>query len=342
MSFLEKIFGKEAVKIGNYLGLSFIAAMLLFTIFMAFADIFFKNNDDEIALISTILLLIGVFVGRFLASLWQRKHISNLVFIVLIGLTFALIVSLMPIIDTLITHQEFLVVAIALIIYFVISILIGLLIKLTRMRTEQKLDVANTSALHSQSELQLLQSQLSPHFLFNTLNNLYGLSLTDHQKIPNLLLKLSDLLRYSVYDAKDIMVPLTEEINYIKNYIDFEKIRLGVRLNLKTDFEESNPQKPFKIAPMLLIVFVENAFKHSKNSLDNVINIEINLKTWGNSILFSVVNSHNNIYNDKQKHSGFGLDNVKKRLDLIYKGEYDLEINETTTNYEVKLRINGK
>lgn len=124
MSFLEKIFGKEAVKIGNYLGLSFIASILLFTIFMAFADIFFKNNDDEIALIATILLLIGVFVGRFLASLWQRKHISNLVFIVLIGLTFALIVSLMPIIDTLITHQEFLVVAIALIIYFVSTILI--------------------------------------------------------------------------------------------------------------------------------------------------------------------------------------------------------------------------
>ena len=156
------------------------------------------------------------------------------------------------------------------------------------------------------------------------------------------MLKLSDLLRYSVYDAKDILVPLPEEINYIKNYIDFEKIRLGERLNLKTDFENTNPQKSFKIAPMLLIVFVENAFKHSKNSLDNVINIEMNLKIWGNSILFSVVNSHNKMHNDKQKHSGFGLDNVKKRLDLIYRGEYDLEINETTTNYEVKLRINGK
>lgn len=342
MSYLEKVFGKETVKIGNYLGLSFLSAAPLFISTMLIAHNFSRQNDDEIAAMATVLFFVGVFVGRFLASLWEGKNINNLVFVVLIGLALTLIVSLLPILDTLITHQEFLVVAIVLIIYFSISVLIGLLIKLTRMRTELKLNTANTTALHSQSELQLLQSQLSPHFLFNTLNNLYGLSLTDHQKIPDLLLKLSDLLRYSVYDAKDILVSLAEEVNYIKNYIDFEKIRLGDRLDLKVDLDDIGLKKPFKIAPMLLIVFVENAFKHSKNSLDNTINIELSLKIWGSSLLFSIVNSHNKILDVKQKHSGFGLENIRKRLDLIYKDQYDLEINETTTNYEVKLRVNGK
>jgi LytS/YehU family sensor histidine kinase len=108
-----------------------------------------------------------------------------------------------------------------------------------------------------------------------------------------LLLKLSELLRYSVYDAKELFVPLKSEIAYINNYIEFEKIRIGERLHLTTSIEIVLSDD-IKIAPMLLIVFIENAFKHSKNTIDKDVYIDIALKTWHKTILFSVKNSHGN------------------------------------------------
>ena len=180
--------------------------------------------------------------------------------------------------------------------------------------------------------------------MFNTLNNLYGLSITQHEKIPPLLLKLADLLRYSVYDTKELFVPLKEELAYINNYIDFEKIRLGERLVLTTSMEEiTNPE--IKIAPMLLIVFIENAFKHSKNTADREIFIDITLKTWANSILFSIKNSHGpapeegNLVN---KNSGFGLASVRKRLELLYTGEHDLKVEDKGGFYQVMLQLKMK
>src|SRR6185312_12112420 len=106
----------------------------------------------------------------------------------------------------------------------------GIIIKLLRISVRHQLTEAKAAASQSEDELRFLQNQLSPHFLFNTLNNMYGISLIQHEKIPGLLLKLSDLLRYSVYDAKELFVPLKNELAYIKDYIDFEKIRIGDKL----------------------------------------------------------------------------------------------------------------
>jgi LytS/YehU family sensor histidine kinase len=218
------------------------------------------------------------------------------------------------------------------------------MIKVMHAVTQNQLTEAKSQAAHSQSELNLLQSQLSPHFLFNTLNNLYGLSITDHQKIPPLLLKLSELLRYSVYDASEIYVPLRNEMAYIKNYIEFEKIRIGDRLVLSTDLEEMiDPEA--KIAPMLLIVFIENAFKHSKNTASPEIFVNISLKTWGSSILFSVRNSYgreeeeNNMLN---RNGGVGLPNVNKRLELLYPNAHELNVRNDELFYTVELQLKMK
>ena len=192
--------------------------------------------------------------------------------------------------------------------------------------------------------MHLLQSQLSPHFLFNTLNNLYGISISHSEKIPTLLLKLSELLRYSVYDAKETFVSLNDEIKYLNNYVDFEKIRIGERLQLNLDIEDL-PAREIKIAPMLLIVFVENAFKHSKNTTDIKIFVEIAIKIWGNSILISISNSKSPVEKDKDmeaKHSGLGLANVRKRLELLYPNGYDLKIEEGKELYSIMLRLNIK
>jgi LytS/YehU family sensor histidine kinase len=141
-----------------------------------------------------------------------------------------------------------------------------------------------------------------------------------------------------------MFVPLKDEINYIKNYIDFEKIRIGDRLDLTLDIEEWTDEN-IKIAPMLLIVFIENAFKHSKNNVDEDIFIDIGLKIWSNSILFSVKNSHHNKENNvifNAKTGGMGLENVNKRLALIYPNEYDLQIQNNDLDYQVMLRLNVK
>jgi hypothetical protein len=224
----------------------------------------------------------------------------------------------------------------------VLSVIVGLVVKVVRAVTRKQITEAKSSAAHSESELQLLQSQISPHFLFNTLNNMYGLSITQHEKIPPLLLKLSDLLRYSVYDARKSYVPVKDELAYINNYIDFEKMRIGDRLALTTDFEDFNASDA-KIAPMLLIVFIENAFKHSKNSANERIFVHISFKTWGNRLLFTCVNSYSSGQDQNEtEHSGLGLDNTRKRLELLYDKDHHLVIEDNDNTYKVMLQLKMK
>ena len=169
------------------------------------------------------------------------------------------------------------------------------------------------------------------------------MSITQHEKIPNLLLKLSELLRYSVYETRHHFIPLREEVQYINNYISFEKIRIGERLNLKADIEELISDK-IKIAPMLLIVFIENAFKHSKNSFDKTIFVNISLKFTEENIVFSISNSCDSlkVSNTFNTDSGLGLNNVKKRLELVYTNEYNLNEERLKNSYSVTLKLKAK
>ena len=133
--------------------------------------------------------------------------------------------------------------------------------------------------LQTQTELQNLKAQISPHFLFNTMNNFYGLAVDQSQKLPGLMVRLSELLRYSLYETNHATVPIVSEIAYLKNYIELEKIRLEDTLEF--DFSskiESNDA--LEIAPLIFIVFVENAFKHAKNVEDDVVKIKINCQPF--------------------------------------------------------------
>jgi hypothetical protein len=303
------------------------------------------HNDEAVATAITVFFIAAIFTGRYFAELLiirikDLKSTAVILSTVLVISSIALFAQLAfpfegaPALHILLYWLPFL----------ISSVTLGMLIKVIRTIGKRELQEARSVAAHSQSELHLLQSQLSPHFLFNTLNNLYGLSLTQHEKIPPLLLKLSDLLRYSVYDSNEIFVPLKDELAYIDNYIEFEKIRIGERLVLKTDMEKlTNPG--IKIAPMLLIVFIENAFKHSKNTADDLIYIEMSLKTWNNMILFSIKNSFSRSMEENKimnKNSGFGLANVKKRLELLYPKDHELTTSEEANSYEVILRLKAK
>ncbi|MCF0054646.1 sensor histidine kinase [Dyadobacter sp. CY356] len=338
---------KELVRNIAYFVLSAIVSVPLFLAIDAFINAMHMNEDEAIAAAATGCFLVGVFLGRYCAEILMTeiKKVSNWHLIAIFILIVTNIVWIFYHADYPFADHPALNLLMYWIPFIAVSVLTGILIKFIRFMTQNELKEAQTSAANSQSELHLLQSQLSPHFLFNTLNNLYGLSITQHEKIPPLLLRLSDLLRYSVYESNQSFVPLKEELAYIDNYIEFEKIRIGDRLILKGDIEKIDNTN-IRIAPMLLIVFIENAFKHSKNTAEENIFIEISLKTWSNYILFSIKNSHNKNAVEEvstiNKNSGFGLVNVRKRLQLLYPNEAELNIEEDERTYNVNLRLKMK
>jgi sensor histidine kinase YesM len=305
------------------------------------------RDDEFVAFLITVFILVGIYAGRYLSLLWTgrgaiipNKRLMGLAITVIVSAILAALAAQF-ILAIRAPFLGFILIGLPLLAF---SISLGMLIKMVRTNIKNRLQDARASAEQSQSELKLLQSQLSPHFLFNTLNNIYGISLSQHEKVPTLLLKLSSLLRYSVYDAKELYVPLKNELEYISNYIEFEKIRNGDKLVLGTSIEiDYNPDA--KIAPLLLIVFIENAFKHAKNTTEHKIYIDIVIKTWGNFILFSVRNSNDGVKHESailNKDSGFGLDNVAKRLDLLYWKEYDLKIEDQLGFYTVMLQVKAK
>ncbi|MEM9680589.1 MAG: histidine kinase, partial [Bacteroidota bacterium] len=190
------------------------------------------------------------------------------------------------------------------------------------------------------AELRLLKAQLNPHFLFNTLNNLYGLSVIKSDKLPDLMLKLSDLIRYSLYDTKEVFVGLERELQYLENYMSLEKIRLedqtDIRFNVKGDITK------YKIAPMLLIVFVENAFKHLVQTGVEKSSVAVSLELVNDELLFTSVNSIDKSVNQNALESGnngIGLKNAKKRLELLYPERYDLKIVSNDKTYEINLKL---
>jgi sensor histidine kinase YesM len=198
--------------------------------------------------------------------------------------------------------------------------------------------------LQLQFELENLKGQISPHFLFNTMNNFYGLAVENSKKLPDLMIRLSDLLRYSLYETKQEKVPLNDEINYLKNYIELEKIRLESNLDLEFNVDVRDPEK-YQIAPLLFIVFIENAFKHAKNIINEPVFISINLAVSADGILtLNVKNNYNaNAPDSFITGKGIGLENVKKRLSVLYPNEkHDLNLYQDERFYEIALTIHLK
>lgn len=185
----------------------------------------------------------------------------------------------------------------------------------------------------AKAELTLLKNQINPHFFFNTLNNLYGLAVEKSDQAPAMILKLSDIMRYSIYEGKADYVPLENEVNYLEDYIELNKIRYHKQVDI--DFHK-DLQYAHKIAPLLLIIPLENAFKHGVESLTVNAFIELKIRTTPSTIFFQV---RNNFEAKGQNHEGIGLTNLKKRLALLYPNQHQLEITKTADIYTVSLEI---
>ncbi len=190
-----------------------------------------------------------------------------------------------------------------------------------------------------QSELKFLRSQINPHFLFNTLNNLYALTLKKSDDAPEIVLKLSEMMRYMLYECNERTVPLYKEVSYMKNYLDLERLRQHHMIDI--DFELSGEIGDQRIAPLLLIPFIENSFKHGVSNEIQQGFVHIQLDIQDDTLIFDIKNSKGPSH-PKQTHrksGGIGLVNVKRRLNLIYNDAYKLNIKNEPNEYQVTLRL---
>lgn len=187
------------------------------------------------------------------------------------------------------------------------------------------------------AQISSLKSQINPHFLFNTLNNIYATAIDTSPKAADMVDKLSEMMRYTMKDTQQDFVQLEDEINYINNFIELQKIRLDKSVKLEYRHLENIPA--FQIAPMLLIPFIENAFKHGVNS-EQKSHIKIGIAMNKTELQLSVVNSKVTVQRDIAESNGLGIENTRHRLNLIYPSKHLLVINNTEKEFSVSLHIN--
>jgi two-component system LytT family sensor kinase len=203
------------------------------------------------------------------------------------------------------------------------------------LKSEQEKKEQETEKL--KSELSFLRSQISPHFIFNVLNSIVSLSRRKPERVEPVVVKLSDLMRYMLYESDDAKVTIDRESQYLRAYIELQQLRFGD--DIEINFSDNHLDESQSIEPMLLIPFVENAFKHGVGMILNP-TIDINLRTENGRLIFEVKNKVNRQFKEvKDSASGIGLNNVKRRLELLYPDNHQLTIKNEDDVYVIKLVI---
>lgn len=262
-------------------------------------------------IISTYLILMSVFFSTTLLPSIEYKNIGpinrNLLFVIISVYLVVIIVSAFK--------------------------LLKLNLKNSTKANALEKKILETQLKLKEQELNYLKMQIHPHFLFNTLNTMYGFALKKADQTPEMILKLSNLLDYLLYQVDKPFVSLSEEINHINDYIELEKLRFNKTLDI--NFDCDNIAETIKITPMLLLPFIENSFKHGQ-LLNGVLSIVIKLSFTDDNLLFYMQNSNSK---SDSSNKGIGLQNITKRLDLLYKDQYNLKIEDTETLFKVHLKL---
>lgn len=189
----------------------------------------------------------------------------------------------------------------------------------------------------AEAEIKLLKGQLHPHFLFNSLNNIYSLALMRSELTADSILKLTELLDYLIYRANLDKVPLSEEVDLLENYIGLERLRYSDRLKISTDFQSTNERIP--VAPLLLLPFAENCFKHGGPGPDGFFRVSMYLRATDEQLIFRIHNNKKRTGAGVPKAGGIGLQNIRQRLELLYPGRHQLQIRDLRDRFEVDLQI---
>ncbi len=259
----------------------------------------------------------------------------------IVVITIAIVIALIPIVitsfeliktgkDSVIFLENYPTsIRLILLLYYVLLIVLGLfwfikqIVSFFRLKNEK----AKTELLH-------LKSQVNPHFFFNTLNNLYGLVGTDTKKAQELILKLSDIMRYSIYEGEKEVVTLKAEVDYLENYIELHKMRYHKPIDVKF---EAEIEDDYKVMPLLFIILLENAFKHGVENLSKDAYVYIGIKAKDNKVLFEIENNFDTTLTKDDK--GIGLKNLKRRLELVYPKTHSLSFSATENVYKAKLTL---
>jgi len=201
---------------------------------------------------------------------------------------------------------------------------------------QQNAQLADLRNEKLETELSFLKSQINPHFFFNTLNNLYALTLENSKAAPEVILKLSDLMRYTIYDGRAELVSIQQEITFIENYLELQRIRLHKKSSITFQHHVTNLK--LQIPPLLFVIFLENAFKHGVETLRNNAIVDLELSENEGLIKFYVLNNYD--HEERKIKGGLGLENIKRRLKLLFDNQYKLEIVDQENTYRVYLTLN--
>ncbi len=225
--------------------------------------------------------------------------------------------------------------------FFVVYVGLTTLLKLSKAwfqlaASEKQLAMARQQKLDA--ELRALKSQVNPHFLFNSLNNLYGLALKKDANTPAFILKLAEVMRYVLYEADAAWVPLEDEIHFTQNFIDLQKLRSDQRAHITFEIQGTVGQQT--IAPLLFLPFIENSFKHGVKGSTNNSFVHIHLKVAPYHVLFSIENNKGTVDEvEKSPAGGIGLENVRQRLQLVYPDKHHLIIRNQDTIFAIQLKL---
>jgi len=296
--------------------------------------IFFISRVSDMLLVTFFYLNAFFFIPRFL---YKRKY---LLYALELIFYFAFYVVVMWILWSSFTKMDFTFDA-----HFVVSIFLFVFIlacsmayKTIRDKFIQDRLAKEKETEHLKTELSLLRSQASPHFMFNVLNNMVALARKQSAELEPSLIKFSSLMRYMLYENDEEKVSLENEEEYLQSYIDLQQQRLSKKVKVSANMCKGD--KTYEIDPMLLIPFVENAFKHGTGFIENP-HIDIALKAKDNILYFRVSNKYDPASQQvKDKASGIGLANVRRRLDLLHPGKYTLNITKDNSMFTVFLQIN--
>ena len=220
---------------------------------------------------------------------------------------------------------------------YALAVGIGIAIRMTRRWYRTEALRKESECIRTQAELQNLKSQVNPHFLFNTLNNIYSFILLDPKQAQQSLEELCRLLRYLLYDCSQTTVPLQAEVNFLHDYVELIRIRLPEHTKLSVSLPGNPSRRP--VAPLLFIPLLENAFKHGVNN-DSPSFVHIDLQEAGNELTCRILNSYfPGVTVSDPEHSGIGLVNLSKRLEILYPDNYTFEYGPDGTTYGVFLRM---
>src|SRR5688572_5507236 len=226
--------------------------------------------------------------------------------------------------------------------FFTSYIIITSLLKLSKSWfwvIELEKELLEKEKQKTEVELKALKAQINPHFFFNTLNSIYSMALDKDERLPGSVLQLSELMRYFLYVSRDNFIPLEKEMTVLDNYIALQKIRSDSKLNF--EIKRSGEINGQQIAPLLLITFLENAFKHGAKGSSEKSFIFLNTIIEKNKLIFSIEN--NKGYVDEIKtgeYNGLGLENVQRQLELLYPGKHSLKISNEQDSFKVQLQLN--